>query len=44
MMVHIDHEAFNDKASLGVIKFSYTKKNGILREATGTTRLDLIHL
>lgn len=42
MDLQITHEAFDERIKLGELKFEYSKKDGSLRQAKGTTRLDLI--
>ena len=42
MKLIIGHIAFENKLALGEINFEYTKKDGSIRNARGTTRLDLI--
>jgi len=42
MKLIIEHTAFENKLALGEIEFEYTKKDGSIRNAKGTTRLDLI--
>ena len=42
MRLTIGHIAFANKIALGVIEFEYTKKDGSIRSAKGTTRLELI--
>jgi hypothetical protein len=42
MKIVIKHKSFEDKLTLGEFKFEYTKKDGTVREARGTTKTDLI--
>jgi len=42
MKLIIEHKSFESKLALGEIDFEYTKKDGSIRIAKGTTRLDLI--
>jgi hypothetical protein len=42
MKIVIKHKSFEDKLTLGEIKFEYTKKDGSIREAMGTTKVELI--
>lgn len=42
MNLQITHEAFDERIKLGELTFEYSKKDGSLRQAKGTTRLDLI--
>ncbi len=42
MKIVIEHKSFEDKLTLGEFKFEYTKKDGTVREARGTTKVELI--
>jgi hypothetical protein len=42
MKIVIDHGSFESKLTLGEIKFEYTKKDGTVREARGTTKSEFI--
>lgn len=42
MKIQISHDNFQNKLGLGEINFEYTKNDSTLREARGTTRIDLI--
>ncbi len=42
MKLNITHQSFEEKIKHGELKFEYTKKDGSIREAKGTSRLDMI--
>ena len=42
MKIVIEHKSFENKLTLGELKFEYTKKDGTVREARGTTKPELI--
>lgn len=42
MKIKISHSSFEKKLTLGEFKFQYTKKDGSIREALGTTKVELI--
>lgn len=42
MKLNVTHKSFEEKIKHGELKFEYTKKDGSIREAKGTARLDLI--
>ena len=42
MKLNLTHKSFEEKIKSGELKFEYTKKDGSIREAKGTSRLDMI--
>jgi hypothetical protein len=42
MKLNVTHKSFEEKIKHGELKFEYTKKDGSIREAKGTSRLDMI--
>jgi hypothetical protein len=42
MKIEIEHNCFENKLTLGELKFEYKKNDGSLREARGTTKVDFI--
>jgi len=42
MKLNLTHKSFEERIKNGELKFEYTKKDGSIREAKGTSRLDMI--